>query len=297
MRRFGPLAITGDRTFDGKSVLERRVLVETQTDSPGMIDDPLQRILPDRKPGIGVRILGSDREHPLLQWILNERPYNETQHDYSQKRLAETIEADTRDGYHEGQQRASRLCQDERTRDRAGGQPQQRRLPADDFGRAAITQQPERHREDRHLIARKEVGVEKRPGRPGLADPQELVEAERGLEHPHAQQDRNEATHLPDGLHEMHDQEQTDGVTAEADEPLEAGGYVGGADNGNDRPSHKHHHGGEDVGLLDGDPARSHRAQEPDDDGTEQDESNDQNRQVRRPALDQRGKDRQATQG
>src|SRR2546427_3524589 len=95
----------------------------------------------------------------------------------------------------------------------------------------------------------------------------------------------------------MHDQEQTDGVTAEADEPLEAGGYVGGVDNGNDRPSHKRYHGGEDAGPLDGDPARSHRAQEPDDDGSEQDESNDQNRQVRRPALDQRGKDRQATQG
>src|SRR5207302_7594476 len=58
----------------------------------------------------------------------------------------------------------------------------------------------------------------------------------------------SDLTHPPDGLHEMHDQEQTDGVTAEADEPLEAGGYVGGADNGNDRPSHKHHHGGEDVG-------------------------------------------------
>src|SRR2546427_9490133 len=53
----------------------------------------------------------------------------------------------------------------------------------------------------------------------------------------------------------MHDQEQTDGVTAEADEPLEAGGYVGGVDNGNDRPSHKRYHGGEDAGLLDGDPA------------------------------------------
>src|SRR5713226_3024050 len=95
----------------------------------------------------------------------------------------------------------------------------------------------------------------------------------------------------------MHDHEQTDGVTAEADEPLEAGGYIEGADNGNDRPSHKHNHGGEDAALLDSDPARSHRAQEPDDDGTEQDESNDQNRQVSRPALDQRGKDRQATQG
>src|SRR5437879_12698039 len=101
MRRFGPLAITGDRTFDGKSVLERRVLVETQTDSPGMIDAPLQRILPDRKPGLGVRILGSDREHPLLQWILNERPHTEPQHDYSQKRLGETIEADRLDGHHE----------------------------------------------------------------------------------------------------------------------------------------------------------------------------------------------------
>src|SRR2546425_7429054 len=86
MRRFGPLAITGDRTFDGKPVLERRVLVETQTDSPGMIDDPLQRILPDREPGIGVWILGSDREHPLLQWILNDRPCNESQHDRSEER-------------------------------------------------------------------------------------------------------------------------------------------------------------------------------------------------------------------
>src|SRR3989442_6032765 len=296
MRRFGPLAITGDRTFDGKPVLERRVLVETQTDSPGMIDDPLQRILPDREPGIGVWILGSDREHPLLQWILNDRPCNESQHDHSQKRLAETIEADTRYSRHEGQQRASRLSQDERERDRPGGQPQQRRLPVKAFGRAAITQQPERHRKDRHLIARKEIGVEKGAGRPGLAAPHELVETERGLEHPHAQQDRDETTHLPDGLHEMHDQEQTDGVTAEADEPLEAGGYVGGVDNGNDRPSHKRYHGGEDAGLLDGDPARSHRAEEPTDKGTEQDESNDQNRQVRRPAFDQRGKDRQATE-
>src|SRR6266571_9181863 len=94
----------------------------------------------------------------------------------------------------------------------------------------------------------------------------------------------------------MHDQEQTDGVTAEADEPLEAGAYVEGADNGNDRPSHKRYHGGEDAGLLDGDPARSHRAQEPGCDGTEQDESNEQNRQVRRPALDQRGKDRQTAE-
>src|SRR2546427_12573950 len=95
----------------------------------------------------------------------------------------------------------------------------------------------------------------------------------------------------------MHDQEQTDGVTAEADEPLEAGGYVGGVDNGNDRPSHKRYHGGEDAGLLDGDPARSHRAQEPDDDGTEQDESNDQNRQGRRPAIGTRGENRCDTQG
>ena len=82
MRRFGPFAIASDHTFDGKPVLKRRVLVETQADSPGMITDPLQGILPDRKPGIGVRVLSSDRKHPLLQWILNDRPYDETQHDH-----------------------------------------------------------------------------------------------------------------------------------------------------------------------------------------------------------------------
>ena len=76
MRRFGPFTIAGDRIVDGKPVQERRVLVETQTDSPGTITDPLQGIPPDRKAGIGVRILGSDCEHPLLQWILNDRPHD-----------------------------------------------------------------------------------------------------------------------------------------------------------------------------------------------------------------------------